>query len=133
MEQGFSYVKDNGITTEGAYPYTAQDDICTIQGGDFKISGFVDVPAGDVAQLQAAVAQRPVSVAVDANNWQMYSGGVFNDCEANLDHGVLAVGYTADYWIIKNSWNTNWGESGYIRVAMGNTCGIANVASYPTA
>jgi C1A family cysteine protease len=43
----------------------------------------------------------------------------------SLDHGVLAVGFTSEYWIVKNSWNTRWGEDGYIRVKMGNTCGIA--------
>jgi len=63
----------------------------------------------------------------------MYAGGVFSDCSTNLDHGVLLVGYTDHYWIVKNSWNTNWGEQGYIKLAKGNTCGIASQASYPTA
>lgn len=133
MDYGFTFVQANGITLESAYPYTAQDGTCSTQTGAFHIGGFSDVAAGDVTQLAAAVAARPVSVAVDANNWQLYSSGVFSDCSDSLDHGVLAVGYTADAWIVKNSWNTNWGEDGYIRVARGNTCGIANSASYPTA
>lgn len=41
-----------------------------------------------------------------------------------MDHGVLAVGYTNDYWIVKNSWTNKWGESGYIRLKRGDTCGI---------
>jgi len=61
-----------------------------------------------------------------------YSDGVFSDCDTKADHGVLVVGYTSEYWIVKNSWSTKWGESGYIRLKRGNTCGIANVASYPT-
>lgn len=56
------------------------------------------------------IAKAPTSVAVDAENWSFYSSGIFNDCGDSLDHGVLAVGYTDDYWIIKNSWGASWGE-----------------------
>lgn len=133
MDNAFGYVKDHGITLESAYEYTAQDGSCQTDGGAFKIGSWVDVAAGNADQLKAAVAGRPVSVAVDAENWQLYSGGVFSDCSTNLDHGVLAVGYDASAFIVKNSWGTGWGEDGFIRIALGNTCGIANAASYPTA
>jgi len=43
--------------------------------------------------LQLAIQQQPVSVAVDASNWQFYKSGVFNHCGTGLNHGVLAVGY----------------------------------------
>lgn len=131
MDYGFQYVQDKGITLESKYPYRAVDQSCKTDGGAFKITGFTDVPAGNVASLASAVNKQPIAVAVDAENWQFYSGGVFSDCSSNLDHGVLLVGYTADYWIVKNSWNTSWGEDGYIRLARGNTCGIAAAASYP--
>jgi len=82
--------------------------------------------------LKAAITQQPISIGVDASNWQFYSSGVFNDCKTAMDHGVLAVGFTDDYWIVKNSWNTSWGEQGYIRLSPGNTCGLCDTASYPT-
>jgi len=65
----------------------------------------------------------------------MYSGGVatLDDCpDDQLDHGVVAVGYTSEYWIVRNSWGPEWGESGYIRLSReGNVCGILNTASFP--
>merc|ERR1712003_383046 len=68
-----------------------------------------------------------------------YGGGVFKGCSSGLfksntlDHGVQAVGYTSDYWKVRNSWGASWGEKGYIRMARGkNYCGIAQSASYPT-
>lgn len=68
--------------------------------------------------------------------------GVFNGkCGKELDHGVAIVGYgtTLDgtkYWIVKNSWGSEWGEKGYIRMQRGvedkeGLCGIAMQASYP--
>lgn len=68
--------------------------------------------------------------------------GVFTgDCGTELNHGVAVVGYgeTLDgtkYWTVKNSWGTEWGEKGYIRIQRGidaeeGLCGIAMEASYP--
>jgi len=134
MDYAFDYIHDHGITTENKYPYHASDQTCSTNKGAHTISGHVDVPAGDTAQLAAAVNQQPVSIAVDAEQWQFYNGGILDNCGDSLDHGVLLVGYTKDAWIVKNSWSESWGENGYIRLARpGNTCGLADSASYPTA
>ena len=68
----------------------------------------------------------PLAVSVDASLWHAYSGGVFADCafDANigLNHVVQLVGYGSDpadggdYWLVRNSWGTGWGEDGYIRL-----------------
>jgi len=129
MDSAFKYVRDHGVTTESAYPYKAVKGTCTTNTGAFKISGFTD--ATGCTALANAVTTRPVSVAVDANNWSPYRSGVFNNCGTSLDHGVLLVGVTDQYWKVKNSWGTTWGESGFIRLARGNTCGICNQPSYP--
>ncbi|XP_013600993.1 PREDICTED: thiol protease SEN102-like [Brassica oleracea var. oleracea] len=96
------------------------------------------------ASLQAATAQQPVSVGIDADGFifQLYSSGVFTCFYGNhLNHGVTIVGYGEEdgqkYWIVKNSWGTGWGEQGYVRMERGYSeetgkCGIDMLASYPT-
>ena len=65
------------------------------------------MPANSEAQLEAAVALGPVAVAIEADQpaFQSYKSGVFSaTCGTKLDHGVLVVGYTAETWIVKNSY-----------------------------
>jgi len=144
MDQGFEFIVQNGgICSESAYPYKAADGTCkTSCEKVVQINGYKDVPENDETALLSAVAGQPVSVAIEADQevFQFYSDGVLDsaDCGTNLDHGVLVVGYGTDagqdYWIVKNSWGSSWGENGYIRLARNkNTCGIAMSASYPTA
>ncbi|GAB2289438.1 hypothetical protein Dimus_023747 [Dionaea muscipula] len=149
MEYAFQFVHEKGgLTTEESYPYTAQDGACIsdqLNSPVVTIDGFEVVPENDEDALQNAVANQPVSVAIDAGSqdFQFYSEGVFTgECGKDLNHGVAAVGYgtTLDgtkYWIVKNSWGADWGEQGYIRMERGveakeGLCGIAMLASYPT-
>jgi len=144
MDQAFQYIISNkGICSENDYPYTASQGTCqTSCQSKATISSYVDVPASNEAALLQALAKGPVSVAIEADqqSFQFYSGGIFSDpgCGTQLDHGVLAVGYGVDastntpYWIVKNSWGSSWGESGYIRMIYGqNECGISQMASQP--
>ncbi|XP_038971284.1 senescence-specific cysteine protease SAG39-like [Phoenix dactylifera] len=150
MDDAFKFIiKNGGLTTEANYPYEATDGTCNTgksHSHAATIGGYEDVPANSEAALLKAVANQPVSVAIDAGGFafQLYSSGVFTgDCGTDLDHGVTAVGYdkTSDgtkYWLVKNSWGSSWGENGYIRMqrdvdAKEGLCGIAMEASYPTA
>lgn len=120
--QALAYVKDHGISNSSAYPYTAKNGACHTQGGDFKISSVQT--AKGCTGVQNAVQSRPIGVSADATNWSRYSTGIFNNCGTSLNHDILLVGFTDAYWKIKNSWSTSWGESGFIRLAPGNTCGV---------
>jgi len=132
MDRAFTYIKNNGITTEADYPYTATKTKCVKQTADLShLSSFTDVAAGCVSDLKVALAKQPVAIAVDATNWSLYKTGVFSNCGTSLNHGVLLVGVSNGVWTVKNSWGTTWGENGFIQLASGNTCGLANVASYP--
>ena len=129
MDSAFQYIIDHGITSQDAYPYVAVNQVCKIDGGQYRLGGFVDVQGCD--NLQNALSQQPISVAVDAGNWSSYRSGVFGNCATSVNHGVLLVGVTDSYWVIKNSWGTGWGEGGFIRLNKGNTCAVCNYPSYP--
>ncbi|XP_009629965.1 senescence-specific cysteine protease SAG39-like [Nicotiana tomentosiformis] len=150
MDDAFKFIiKNNGLTTESNYPYEGTNATCKTgkeSNHAAKITGYEDVPANSESALLKAVANQPISVAIDASgsDFQFYSTGVFTgECGTELDHGVTAIGYgkTSDgtqYWLVKNSWGTSWGENGYIRMqrdvdAEEGLCGIAMQASYPTA
>jgi C1A family cysteine protease len=143
MATAFTYAQTHGLDTEGDYPYEGVDGKCRVKGsGAVKSTSHVNVKAGSVAALKAALALGPVSVAIEADTFvfQFYNNGVLNSksCGTNLDHGVLAVGYGTengqDYYLVKNSWGASWGIKGYIKIAAvegDGICGIQMDAVYP--
>jgi len=146
MTQAMQYIiSNNGIDTESSYPYTAEDGTCQFSKSNVgaTLKSFTNVPSGNEKALQTFVQRGPTSVAIDASqpSFQFYSSGVYNEpnCSSQqLDHGVLAVGWGndasgGDYWIVKNSWGTSWGQNGYIWMSRGksNQCGIATMATLP--
>ncbi|BAT96158.1 low-temperature-induced cysteine proteinase-like [Vigna umbellata] len=149
MDYAFEFIIQNGgIDTEEDYPYTARDNMCDTNRKSARvvsIDGYEDVPSNDEKSLMKAVANQPVSVAIEAGGreFQLYESGVFTGrCGTELDHGVAVVGYGTengtDYWIVRNSWGPGWGENGYIKLernllnSENGKCGIAMEASYPT-
>lgn len=146
MDLAFKYAIQNGLCSEEEYPYTAEEGQCQDCKNVVNITRFQDITSNNEKALKRVVSQQPVSVAIQANtrSFQMYSSGIYSDlsCGNQLDHGVLIVGYGYDlfhdmeYWIVKNSWGTQWGEDGYIRMKRNiqdssGLCGIAMQPSIP--
>lgn len=145
MDPAFTYLHSKGFDSWTDYPYTATDGTCHATPTNVKTqgaSGFIDVTKGSDDALKCAASHQPVAVAIDAGALQTYSGGIISgtwSCfNTGLNHGVLVVGYGTDsktgmdYWIVKNSWGEDWGESGYFKAERGVDCmGIADSASVP--
>merc|ERR1711981_927548 len=102
MDDGFKYIEAKGDALESTYSYTGKTGTCStskqsqaaIKAG--RLTKFTDVTPNSESQMMAAVAQQPVSIAIEADQsgFQFYKSGVFSGtCGTNLDHGVLAVGY----------------------------------------
>lgn len=154
MDNAFSWIEKNGgLCTEEDYAYTSGttktagtcDTSCTVVSGS-EIISYTDVKANSDNDMMTALAQQPVSIAIQADqkDFQLYNSGVFTgSCGTKLDHGVLVVGYGSldgeDYYRVKNSWGTTWGDNGYIYLGRGDKfnngsgqCGMLMQASYPT-
>uniref|UniRef100_A0A8C2D7J7 Cathepsin 12 n=1 Tax=Cyprinus carpio TaxID=7962 RepID=A0A8C2D7J7_CYPCA len=138
MANAYDYVIHKGLESSDSYPYTSAVSHLRYSALDYSF-----IPAGDEQALADAVATiGPITVAIDADHpsFLFYSSGIYKESNCNpnnLNHAVLVVGYGSeggkDYWIIKNSWGTGWGEGGYMRMIRNgkNTCGIASYALYP--
>jgi len=74
--------------------------------------------------LQALFERGPVAVSVGAGPWNSYVSGIFDNCskDAVVDHAVTLIGYGEDaalghkFWLVQNSWGSDWGEGGRIRL-----------------
>jgi len=128
-DKAVDYLADVGSCLQKDYPYTARTGTCK-KTCTPVLTPNKSVRGSTEAALSAALNNGPVGVAVDASGgFQSYRSGIFSGpCGTNLNHAILAVGFNSSpsgYWIVKNSWGTNWGFKGYIHMAQGkNLCGI---------
>jgi len=128
-----------GQDSYASYPYTAENTPC-----QFNPSAIVAKPRSwtyvtqseDEAQMvNYLYANGPLSVCVDASEWSFYTGGIYpaSSCTTSIDHCVDAVGYNlagSPYWIIRNSWGTDWGLSGYMQLQYcADACAVAQVVT----
>lgn len=148
IEHAFEFVNRNkGLSSDKDFPYQRKEGTCkSVKPSSLaaKITGYEHVPPNNETAMLMAVANQPaVSVQIDPSLFQFYKSGVLTgECGTKLAHAVAAVGYDASedgikYWLLKNSWGSNWGEDGYIRLerdidAVQGMCGLAMILTYPT-
>ena len=148
MDLAFKYAESYPLESEADYPYTPKTGIFACKydktKGQVKVTTYTDVTPKSADALKSALQKQPVSVAIEADKpvFHQYTGGIItsSSCGTSLDHGVLTVGYGVDatageYYIVKNSWTTDWGEKGYVRIGIkdgAGICGIQSQPSYPT-
>lgn len=135
-----------GVCSESSFPYTITDPGSCTHWNDpvARFSSWYRVPCGDVDAIKTAImTYGVVDAAVDASGaFQSYAGGFYSDsntsCPASpcyytdTDHAISLVGWNdADggYWILRNSWGTDWGESGYMRISY-NAARVACEVAY---
>ena len=146
-DQAFDYIKDNQLSTEQAYPYKGINQLCNGNNlhkpNRMAIQSYTFISPGSVYGLLDAIVVGVVSVSIEVqDDFMSYSSGVYHndtDCGARLNHAVAAVGYNIQtddpYFIVRNSWGADWGQQGYINMAVAKgagTCGIADCSDvYP--
>jgi len=136
----YSYVQSaGGIDSYSSYPYTAGGGTagqCQFNAGNVVTNvASQNAISGETGLYTQASSAGPVSVCVDASSWQTYKGGVLKTCGNNVDHCVQLTGYTdhgksTAYWVVRNSWGSDWGETGFIYILIGkDLCSIGDYAT----
>ncbi|EFJ30432.1 hypothetical protein SELMODRAFT_89437, partial [Selaginella moellendorffii] len=157
-DKAFEFIIENGGIDSEGFGLNFRNKTCFFLRGtpfissklitlslDFTIDGYEHVLPNNEEALKKAVAHQPVSVMIDAGcpAFKFYKSGILtSSCGTDLNHAVTIVGYgiTSDgkkYWIVKNSWGTEWGDDGYVYMQRDTgvstgLCGINMNPSYPT-
>ena len=81
MDYAFTYWEKNQAELEQDYPYTGKDSNCESDSskGVVEVTSYQDIEANEFALKQAVGSVGPISVAVDAEPWMFYGGGIFNE------------------------------------------------------
>nr|CAX70514.1 Cathepsin L-like proteinase precursor [Schistosoma japonicum] len=138
------YLQTIGLETEEMYPYTGVDQECMANSSNVTVRsiGYKSIQNGSESDLRDVIcSEGPYVVTMNIDeNFLHYKSGIYQSIycnESNLNQSMAVIGYDSnegiDYWILKNSWGTNWGEDGfvYVRRNYGNMCGIASFAFAP--
>lgn len=135
------YIRDSGVTTEACMPYTQSQVNCSTNCDNqrYKIDGFQRIGRNESTYALSIYNHGPATIFMWVpDEFYYYSSGVMDipyaECFAKRTggHAVIIVGWTADYWIAKNSWGTSWGEQGFFRFKKNqNWCGVTEEVLIP--
>lgn len=128
----FDYLKSKGAATATGYPYKGYKSTCKSSLASKTYNTFTRTyrtNVNDATLRDLLSTYGPLVVLIDATPLQSYTGGIINKACSSINHAVNLVGYVtsgtgAPYYILRNSWGSNWGESGYFRVSASNSCFI---------
>lgn len=157
MHTAFDYIiREKGLTSEEDYPYVAETMDCKHENCIVNENKYVfpKVVGSSLAEYDFTIPKSipdrlisvqisPICIALDASSvyFQFYKSGVIDIEIENqkLNHAVILIGYGTDenglYWVIQNSWGSQWGDNGFckIRVKEGDGILLSNLYGvYPT-
>ncbi|XP_007954672.1 dipeptidyl peptidase 1 [Orycteropus afer afer] len=149
------YAQDFGLVEEACFPYKADDSPCRVKEdclryytSDYHYVGGFYGGCNEALMKLELVNHGPMAVSFEVySDFLHYYKGIYHHTGLRdpfspfelTNHAVLLVGYGTDsasgldYWIVKNSWGTSWGEDGYFRIRRGtDECGIESIAMAAT-
>jgi len=143
-QRAFTWISENGgsIMKQADYPYKAIQSTCRADPSKFVdmiVTGYIKLGSSsyelepiDEEQIKEFLYETgPICAGINGDHLKYYSSGIFDksstQCPSSgINHAVTIVGYGAasgkDYWIVRNSWGSNWGENGYFRIVRGTGC-----------
>jgi hypothetical protein len=136
-----AYMTKFALTTESLYPYSGASKICRAKLGSFAVkSAKAYSKNGDCNVIVDLIRARPITVGVAADPlfWRFYKTGVLDRCPGTVNHNVVLTGVKntlfENYWTVKNSWGSQWGFNGYMKIDRsqlnGNMCQICSYPAY---
>jgi C1A family cysteine protease len=124
------FAKEKGLVTQTSYPYVGVKGTCKNATGNYKLD-FNILESNGCEEIKTNLYKTPMTIAVNAQTWQSYRSGIYNGCTSTeVNHDVYLIGVSTTAWRVKNSWGVKWGEYGFIRLALGDTCGICQKTGF---
>ena len=116
-----------GITFDAFYPYSELPSQCDLTKNEYPITVRDWYYIRDEsAMINHVLTKGPLAVSLDASRFEFYKSGIYTDCSTpiTINHAVQIVGVNVEegYWIIRNSWGSDWGDNGYMKLALVCVC-----------